>query len=290
MSSVFQKIKPTCKAFANRLTHLFGVTFMPKRFNSITRMIRTYHTNENDVSLELYNRIIQIKHSKHLHLSPNITIFVLYLNPSTMSIQYEFYRNPNSQGTNKKRYHARVVPAGRISTDQLAEEIQKESSLTVADVKSVLIALADKLGEHLGEGRKVHLEGIGYFQVNLQCKEEVRTMHAVRSENIEFKSVSFRADNDLKKTLKEQKIQRSRLKPHSMPMTEQQIDMKLTEHFAQKPIITRREFQILCLQVKPTACRILRKLVEEGKLRNISTQQNPVYVPDNGHYAPVQGE
>ena len=207
-----------------------------------------------------------------------------------MSIQYEFYRNPNSQGTNKKRYHARVVPAGRISTDQLAEEIQKESSLTVADVKSVLIALADKLGEHLGEGRKVHLEGIGYFQVNLQCKEEVRTMHAVRSENIEFKSVSFRADNDLKKTLKEQKIQRSRLKPHSMPMTEQQIDMKLTEHFAQKPIITRREFQILCLQVKPTACRILRKLVEEGKLKNISTQQNPVYVPVNGHYASVQGE
>ena len=97
-------------------------------------------------------------------------------------------------------------------------------------------------------------------------------------------------DNDLKKHLRKQKIQRSRLKPHSMPMTEQQIDMKLTEHFAQKPIITRREFQILCLQVKPTACRILRKLVEEGKLKNISTQQNPVYVPDNGHYAPVQGE
>ena len=60
MSSVFQKIKPTCKAFVNKLTHLFGVTFMSKRFNSITSMIRTYHTNEKDVSLELYNRIIQI--------------------------------------------------------------------------------------------------------------------------------------------------------------------------------------------------------------------------------------
>jgi hypothetical protein len=42
--------------------------------------------------------------------------------------------------------------------------------------------------------------------------------------------------------------------------------------------------------VKPTACRILRKLVEEGKLKNISTQQNPVYVPDNGYYASVTGE
>ena len=207
-----------------------------------------------------------------------------------MSIQYEFYRNPNSQGTKKKRYHARVVPAGRISTDDLAEEIQKECTLTVADVKSVLIALADKMGEHLGEGRKVYLEGIGYFQVNLRCKEEVRTMSGIRSENIEFKSVSFRADIDLKKNLKTQKIRRSRNKPHSMPMTEKEIDEKLTKHFASNPILTRRDFEFLCQQMKPTACRILRKLVEEGKLKNISMPRNPVYVPDNGHYAPVAGE
>ena len=207
-----------------------------------------------------------------------------------MSIQYEFYRNPNSQGTKKKRYHARVVPAGRISTDDLAEEIQKECTLTVADVKSVLIALADKMSEHLGEGRKVYLEGIGYFQVNLRCKEEVRSMSGIRSENIEFKNVSFRADIDLKKNLKTQKIRRSRNKPHSMPMTEKEIDEKLTKHFASNPILTRRDFQFLCIQMKPTACRILRKLVEEGKLKNISTPRNPVYVPDNGHYAPVAGE
>ena len=207
-----------------------------------------------------------------------------------MSIQYEFYRNPNSQGTKKKRYHARVVPAGRISTDDLAEEIQKECTLTVADVKSVLIALADKMSEHLGEGRKVYLEGIGYFQVNLRCKEEVRTISGIRSENIEFKSVSFRADIDLKKNLKERKIRRSRNKPHSMPMTEKEIDEKLTEHFSNNPILTRRDFQFLCVQVKPTACRILKKLVEDGKLKNISTPHSPVYVPDNGHYAPVSGE
>ena len=207
-----------------------------------------------------------------------------------MALKYEFYRNPNCEITKKRRYHARIVPSGRISTDRLAQEIQKESSLTVADVKSVLIALADKMAEHLGEGRKVYLEGIGYFQVNLHCKEEVRTIHAVRSENIEFKSVSFRADADLKKSLKKEKIQRSKNKPHSMPMTEKDIDKKLTEHFSQNPILTRRDFEFLCMQVKSTACRILRKLVESGKLKNISTPRNPVYVPDNGHYASVAGE
>ena len=72
--------------------------------------------------------------------------------------------------------------------------------------------------------------------------------------------------------------------------TEKEIDKQLTEHFAQNPILTRQDFQFLCMQVKSTACRILRKLVEEGKLKNISTPRNPVYVPDNGHYVPVVAE
>ena len=222
-----------------------------------------------------------------MRFSPNITTFATHSNKEIMALQYEFYRNPDAEGSNKKRYHARVVPNGRVSTEDLAQEIQKECSLTVSDVKSVLIALSDKMAQHLGEGRKVYLEGIGYFQVNLHCKEEVRTTHAVRSENVEFKSVSFRADIELKNSLKKQKILRSRNKPHSMPLTEKQIDEKLTEYFAQNPILTRRSFQFLCLQVKSTACRILNRLVEAGKLKNVSTQANPVYMPANGHYASV---
>ena len=202
-----------------------------------------------------------------------------------MAIKYEFYRNPNSQGTNKKRYHARVVPSGRITTDQLAKEIQKECTLTVADVKSVLIALADKMSEHLGEGRKIYLEGIGYFQINLHCKEEVRTMNGVRSENIEFKSISYRADNELKKKLRTQKVRRSRIKTHSQQMTEEEIDKLLTDYFCKNTILTRRKFQILCDQVQTTANRILKRLVQYGKLKNIATPHHPVYIPDNGNYS-----
>ena len=204
-----------------------------------------------------------------------------------MPIEYDFYRNPNSQGTNKKKYHARVVSSNRISTNELAEEIQNECSLTIADVKAVLIALGDKLAKHLGDGSKVHLEGIGYFQVNLQCKEEVRTPRSVRSENVEFKSVSYRADNELKKHLRNQKIQRSQTKIHSVEMTEEEVDQKLTEYFKTHETLTRSQFEVLCTQVKSTAHRILQKLVKDGKLKNVSTKQHPVYMPDNGHYKDV---
>ncbi len=198
-----------------------------------------------------------------------------------MSIEYDFYRNPNSQGSNKKRYHARVVSSNRISTDELAEEIQKECSLTITDVKAVLIALGDKLAKHLGEGSKVHLDGIGYFQVNLQCKEEVCSTRSVRSDNVEFKSVSYRADNELKKHLKKQKIQRSQTKIHSVEMTEEEIDRRLMDYFKTHDALTRSQFEVLCTQVKSTAHRILQKLVKDGKLKNVSTKQHPVYMPDN---------
>lgn len=204
-----------------------------------------------------------------------------------MSIEYDFYRNPNSQGTNKKRYHARVVSGDRISTDELAEEIQNECSLTKADVKAVLIALGDKLAKHLGEGNKVYLEGIGYFQVNLKCKEEVRSTHAIRSENVEFKSVSYRADNELKKRLRNQKIQRSLKKVHSITMTEEEIDQALTEYFKTHETLTRHQFQTLCSQLKSTAHRILLKLVKDSKLRNVGTPHSPVYMPANGCYGSV---
>ena len=204
-----------------------------------------------------------------------------------MSIEYDFYRNPNSQGTNKKRYHARVISGDRISTDELAEEIQNECSLTKADVKAVLIALGDKLAKHLGEGNKVYLEGIGYFQVNLKCKEEVRSTHAIRSENVEFKSVSYRADNELKKRLRNQKIQRSLKKVHSITMTEEEIDQALTEYFKTHETLTRHQFQTLCSQLKSTAHRILLKLVKDGKLRNVGTSHSPIYMPANGCYGSV---
>ena len=66
-----------------------------------------------------------------------------------MAIKFEFYESPNTIGTRKKRYHARVVNWQRINTDYLAREIQYGSSLTVADIKATIISLSEKLAYYL---------------------------------------------------------------------------------------------------------------------------------------------
>lgn len=201
-----------------------------------------------------------------------------------MSLLYEFYRNPTNEEEKPNTYHPRVISTGKVDTEQLARDIQQECSLTRSDVKAMLAALADKMVRYLSEGKRVYLEDIGYFKVNLQCNQEVTNIDDNGVGKVSFKSISFRADERLKKAMKSTKIHRSKYKPHSMPMTDEKIEAKLTTHFATNPIITRRQFQSLCSLVKPTACRIIKRLVEEGKLKNIASSKNPVYMPVEGWF------
>ncbi|WP_301246377.1 HU family DNA-binding protein, partial [Phocaeicola sartorii] len=126
-----------------------------------------------------------------------------------MAIKFEFYESPNTIGTRKKRYHARVVNWQRINTDYLAREIQYGSSLTVADIKATIISLSEKLAYYLKDGARVHIEGIGYFHISLTCPE-TRTPSSTRANKVKFKSVTFRADKYLKHQLSGVKTERSK--------------------------------------------------------------------------------
>ncbi len=201
-----------------------------------------------------------------------------------MSLHYEFYRNPQSDKEEQGTYHPRVVTTGKVDTEQLARDIQQECSLTRSDVKAMLAALADKMAQYLSEGKRVYLEDIGYFKVNLQSNQEITTIDDKGVGKVLFKSISFRADERLKKTMMSTKIYRSNLKQHSMPLTNEEIEAKLTEHFATNAVITRRQFQFLCQLLKPTACRIIKRLVDEGKLKNIASLRSPVYMPTSGNF------
>ena len=173
-----------------------------------------------------------------------------------MAVKFEFYESPNTIGTRKKRYHARVVNRERISTDHLAQEIHHSSSLTVADIKATIIALSEKLAYHLKDGARVHIEGIGYFHISLTCPE-TPTPHSTRANNVKFKSVTFRADKYLKKQLADVKTKR---------------------------VLTRRDFEQLFTLTRATAGRYITRLAKEKKLCNISIPHNPIYEPMPGFY------
>lgn len=194
-----------------------------------------------------------------------------------MPIKFEFYRTPVTAGTQKKRYYPKVVSTRRIGTDQLSREIHKCCTLTISDVRAVLISLSEQLAAHLENGERVHIEGLGYFYVTLKAPE-VRDPKAVRATSVKVKTVRFCPDSELRELLEGAEIKRSDRRPHSRVWTAEEIEKRLAEYFRTEPFLTRHKFQELFTVTETTALRHIRRLLAEGKLRNIGTRVQPVYV------------
>ena len=183
-----------------------------------------------------------------------------------MAAKYDFYKTPVSKDSTKRpRFHARIVSSGTIDTDDLAKRIHGRCTVTPA-------------AEYLREGKRVHIDGLGYLQVTLQCPA-VQSTHEIRAESIRFKSVAFRPEVELKDSLKTMTLERAKYKSHSRQLEPDRIDQLLASYFAEHEYMTRVAFQRLCGLTSSTASRRLHQFVEAGKLRDIGTRHQSLYVP-----------
>lgn len=201
-----------------------------------------------------------------------------------MSADYDFYKNPIPKGSNRKpRLHARVVPRNTIDSDRLAEFIHKVSSLTIGDVQATLTMLSEVLVRELKDGNRIHIKGLGYFEMTLQCPP-IKDPKEIRAESIHFKSVAFRPEVALRKELETTQFTRAVHKRHSKERTEKEIDERLTRYFATHNYILRQDFQALCGFTKGTANRRLKERLNAGKLKKEGAYRSPIYVPISGFY------
>lgn len=102
-----------------------------------------------------------------------------------MAAKYDFYKTPVSKDSMKRpRFHARIVSSGTIDTDDLAKRIHGRCTVTPADVAAVLISLSEVTAEYLREGKRVHIDGLGYLQVTLQARPYNPRTRYVRSPSV----------------------------------------------------------------------------------------------------------
>lgn len=202
-----------------------------------------------------------------------------------MPVNYDFYKNPKLADKDERTHlHARVVPKGTVSSDELAEEIHDRSTLSTADITATLVALADITAEKLRDGQRVYIKGIGYLQMTLQCPP-VESESEIRAESVRFKSVAFRPDAQLKERLSTTHFVRQADKSHSKNYSTEEIDRLVARHFQQNETLARNQFEALCGLTYSTAVRHLKRLREEGKIINIASQKHPLYRKGTGFNA-----
>lgn len=202
-----------------------------------------------------------------------------------MKVQFEFAPIPQPQSKETKlRYYPRVVNRHLVKTREISAEIQHACSLTEIDVNAVLDALSRSLSNYLRQGNRVHLQGIGFFDVTLTCPE-TRDPKKMRPSQVTYKGINFRPDKDLKSRIADLTAERGKVRNNrSASLSDTAIDKRLTEYFAEHPVLTRYDLQRVCQMTKITAIRCIRRLLGEGKIKNIGLKNQPIYVPVPGHY------
>lgn len=193
-----------------------------------------------------------------------------------MSIDFDFYETPDQSGKKTGKYHVRTVTIKTASTDEIASKIQMASSLTIGDIKAVLSLLSQEIANRLEQSERVHLEGIGYFQVTLKADKDIDP-NKTRAQSVWFKSVKFRADQELKNKLKNVHTVRSQMKRHSAKLSDTQIDKKVADYFEENEFLTRKKLELLCGFTPSTASRHIKRLKDEGKIKNMGMLRQPMY-------------
>ena len=203
-----------------------------------------------------------------------------------MAILFDWYENPkNKERQNEElTLHPRIRLNGSTDTAALRRFIQEYCSLTETDVSAVLDALSHFMGRELGEGRQVHLDGIGYFHPTLTCTEEIKEDTKRKNTKVRLKGIKFRADQELRSEIGNVKLKNIKHNGHSNKLSDEEIDSRLTIYFSQHHMMTRSDFQRVCGMMKSTAMGHIRRLRGEGKLKNIGLQNQPIYAPNVGYY------
>lgn len=193
-----------------------------------------------------------------------------------MSFKYRTQSIPAPRGKDEPQYFPRLVSNGTVKTTDLMRIIQRQSTHTTADIKGALDAIAQVLSHSLSEGRRVHLDGIGYFTPVLASPRK-HDAH-IRANHVRIGGVAFRPEKQLCRRL---------LEAHGEPVadllresepTAAEIEALVIEHFRTHPVITRRDLQSLTGLRRTKALVALRRLLADGVIKNCGSSRHPVYV------------
>lgn len=195
-----------------------------------------------------------------------------------MAISFDFYPSPAPKGSKRKAtLHARVVASETVRTDEISELIADRSTFNAGEVKGLLGILNEMLVWELSQGRRVHLEGLGYFQLSLECPP-VESEKDIRAESVSVRTVTFRPEQPLKEKTKTFTLTRAKKKEHSTLKTEEEIKKLLTRYFKKQPYLSTRDFAALCGFSHSTAKRQIKRMTEIGMLERIGQGASTFYI------------
>lgn len=199
-------------------------------------------------------------------------------------IKFDIYESPANG--EKKKYHVRTTNRQTIASKDLIRETVLHSGVSRSAWTGVVEELIDSLSEHLSEGKRIHINGLGYFSINISSSES-ENPKAITRRTVRVTGVNFLPEKSFLKGIRNKaNFVRERYKNHTAGLSPIEVDGLLTEYFKNHRSITCRQFQQTCGMTRTTAYRRLAVLMqrEHPSLMREGYKNSTVYIPTKGHY------
>ncbi len=194
-----------------------------------------------------------------------------------MAINYDFYRTAGLFGA-EEQWHVRLVENGTMETEDMMQYIEESTSLTLSDLKGALEAFVGQIVRHLGDGKNVHIEGLGHFSLSVGGEVVKNEEGALRLKHPAVRSVNFRPEPALLRKFSNVRFtSKSHRGRQSQSVDEAELPSILAALCAEKGHFTTHAFQKALKLTHSTAHRHLRRLCEAGTIENIGSRRFALY-------------
>lgn len=195
-----------------------------------------------------------------------------------MSVKYAMYLNPKSTAKEEKQpLHPRVIVQRTVRTPELAKIIGDTTTMSTADTKDVLEALACWISFYLENGCNVQLDGLGTFSLSLQSPP-VMNPKKIDATSIRLKNINFRCSNELKKRLRDMTIEREPDAGSRDLICQEERKKRIVDYLSTYQSLTRTQCMHLNGCSKEIALQDLNSLIAEDKIMRLGNGKAILYI------------
>ena len=196
-----------------------------------------------------------------------------------MAINIEWHtvpsRKDNSDG--KSRLFPRIVNAGVVDNNELAEILANRSHLSKGTVLCVLDDLSDAIASLLCEGKKVDVSSLGRFRLSLGTEAVVTTEESNTTRGIHVRGVKFQPSGDLLQSIGKPSFRINDRRATIVKYSATDLLPRLKEFMQQHTVFTSSEFAQLFHFKRSTALVRLKELTDMGEIKKIGNGKDTRY-------------
>ena len=197
-------------------------------------------------------------------------------------VKFNLFELPHASNVSAAGYFPVVAEQTKVNEDDICAYAEKSTTLTEADIKATFSMLARYLVEHLANGDRIELPGIGSLVLRLGSDEPILNRDDKNlSRSLKVRGISFTPKKELLQAIEtDVHFHRVASLHQTIPtLTDEDLVNRLQAYIrsGNESLLTRAAIQAATGYTKSRTLRSLPGWIERGLLIKLGTARAPFY-------------